>query len=270
MWKLQKNCSCKPTNIDLNALNALFDGSHLVNDIDFSFKKSYVPWIWVVISVAPQWDWLIHSRDQLKIYQSTNCDQGLPSLTRSSKVYHAANFLEGAHQWQTDIVPVAGVLCSLHTSFGETTDSTPWHPSVKQEMVPTTYVPFAVDCLSSGCSRDFFDCDLQGWSWQCLTLGFCSFQVTSQIPGAGIISGMWVCWNLGRWRCAARLCKEHTSVTDLEPWHSLTARLQSRLWPALTMYRAEASLWRGSVACNLFIVWSRHWTAQGPPVELLQ
>ena len=170
-------------------------------------------------------------------------------MTRSSKVYHTANFLEDVHQWQTDIVPVAGVIVPSS------------HPLVKPHIVPPgtlqwkkrwcqLHVPFAVDYVSSGCSRDFFDWDLQGWSWQCLTLSFCSF--TSLIPGAG----MWVCWNSGRWCCAARLCKAHTSVNNIEPWHSLTARLQSRLWPALTTYRPEAAfvLWPDSVACFLFIV----------------
>ena len=42
----------------------------------------------------------------------------------SSKVYQAVSFLESAYQYKIDIVPMAGVLCSLLASFVETaTDS---------------------------------------------------------------------------------------------------------------------------------------------------
>ena len=47
------------------------------------------------------------------------------------KLYDAVNFLEGAHQCQTDFFSVAGVLCSLLAFFGETTYNAPWRPSVK-------------------------------------------------------------------------------------------------------------------------------------------
>ena len=37
--------SCKQTEIPFDALNELFDGSHLVNEIAFSIEKSKVSWI---------------------------------------------------------------------------------------------------------------------------------------------------------------------------------------------------------------------------------
>ena len=44
--KLRKKiCSCKQTKISLNAPNALFDGSYLVNDIKFSIEESHFLWI---------------------------------------------------------------------------------------------------------------------------------------------------------------------------------------------------------------------------------
>ena len=77
--KIANNCSCKQTNINFNALNALFYGSHLVNDIDFSFEKSYVPLflgyelsydkVFVFSGVAPlspHWDWS-YLVDSLKV-----------------------------------------------------------------------------------------------------------------------------------------------------------------------------------------------------------
>ena len=55
--------------------NAVFDWSHLVNDIDFSIEISYFPWIWVVIwqsiyfpvaRLSPHWDWF-NLVDSLKV-----------------------------------------------------------------------------------------------------------------------------------------------------------------------------------------------------------
>ena len=56
-------------------------------------------------------------RYQLRVCQSAHV------LIKELKVYHAANFLEGTHQCQTDTMPMAGVLCFLLASFSETTDS---------------------------------------------------------------------------------------------------------------------------------------------------
>ena len=52
-----------------------------------------------------------------------NCRQIMP--IKELKLYHAPNFLESAHQCQTDIVlvPVWDVLCSLLASSSETTNS---------------------------------------------------------------------------------------------------------------------------------------------------
>ena len=50
-------------------------------------------------------------------------------------------------------MPVAGVLCPLPASFGETTNSAPWHPSVKPLIVQAAlHDSCAVDSLS--CSRE--------------------------------------------------------------------------------------------------------------------
>ena len=86
--------------------------------------------------------------------------------SRSSKVYHAANFHEGAYQCQSDLVPMPGVLCSLLVSFqvGKTTDSAPWHPLVKPPTVlAALHVSYAIGSLS--CSRDIIGWGLEGWSW---------------------------------------------------------------------------------------------------------
>ena len=63
------------------------------------------------------------------------------------EIYNAVNFLKGVYQCQTDIVPVAGVLCPLLVSFSEITNCAcwPWCHSMKPPIVPLVLnVPCAV------------------------------------------------------------------------------------------------------------------------------
>ena len=93
--------------------------------------------------MAPHWNWFIRWRDWLRICQSTKCAE-----SADQELSHAVNFLESAHQRQSDIVPVADVFCSLLTSFGKTKNSIPWHPFVKPLLVPAVlHIPCAVDSL---------------------------------------------------------------------------------------------------------------------------
>ena len=133
--KCKKCCSRKQTEFSFDAVNAMFDGIHLVNDIDLSIEIYYVCWIWVVIwqrifPVAPNFDWFSSWRDQLRVCQSTKCaDQGAQKfiiLQTFSKVQIKVNWYSASGR----------VLCSLIASFGETADSAPWHPSVKTPTVP--------------------------------------------------------------------------------------------------------------------------------------
>ena len=79
----------------------------------------------------------------MRICQSTKCAE-----SADQELSHAVNFLESAHQRQSDIVPVADVFCSLLTSFGKTKNSIPWHPFVKPLLVPAVlHIPCAVDSL---------------------------------------------------------------------------------------------------------------------------
>ena len=111
--------------------------------------KSLGKWCWLfywnIICSFVTWQVLIFQWLHIEIgwlgvvKQST---QNLPNYkmcwSRSLKVFHAANSFKGAYQCQSDIVPVACVLCSLQASLGETTTSAPWHPSVKPMVVPGT------------------------------------------------------------------------------------------------------------------------------------
>ena len=82
----------------------------LIKELKSLYCCNYV-FIFLVAPMSPHWNWF----DLLESLQEST--QNLPKdkmcWSRSSKVYSAANFLEGAHQCQTDIVPVAGVFCSL-------------------------------------------------------------------------------------------------------------------------------------------------------------
>ena len=116
------------------------------------------------------------------------------------KLKNLSCFLESAHwhQCQSDIVSVAGVLCSLLASLGETTNlvqSASWSPQVKPMMVLEALpVPYAIN--SCFYSRDIIGWDLQawGWSWHLVLL---------VLPGAG----MWVCWDWGHWWCTVKTAR---------------------------------------------------------------
>ena len=94
-------------------------------------------------------------RDQLRISEGINSecsDQGAQKfiMLQTFSTMHI-NFKMIYHFEKS----VTGVLCSLLASFSETTDSAPWHPSVKPTIAPAAlHVPCAVDSLS--CSRDTF------------------------------------------------------------------------------------------------------------------
>ena len=137
--------------------------------------------------------------------------QNLPNLrlpkykmrwSRSPKVYHALNFIEGAHPCQSDSVPGAGALFSS------------WHPSVSYQQCPLASFGENTDSASGPicslcllCSRGIIGWDLQGWSWRL------AFVV---LPGAEIEDvGFALPWQ----------CKAHASVNNIEPWESSTARL---------------------------------------------
>ena len=236
----------------LSMLLELFDVSHLANHIDFSIEISYVPWIWVVIwqsiyfPVAPHWN------QNLPKYQ-------MPWSIRS-KVYHAVNFFERAHQCQM-------VSCQWVVLFVP-----PWHPKVKQPIVPpgrlasfrsvkpqivpaVLHVLCAVDSLS--CSRDTLAkaAEPQRLASLNLTLDSCKFTR---------------CWNVSllRLRTSALRCQQCQDCARLpasiipspdRPWQQLYLLYHHTSDHA----PAEASLRLGIVACCRFIVWIRHWQALG-------
>ena len=59
--------------------------------------------------------------------------QNLPKVQNSliKELELSQSLVEDAHKCETDIAPVAVVLYFLLESLGETTNSAPWHPSVK-------------------------------------------------------------------------------------------------------------------------------------------
>ena len=136
------------------------------------------------------------------------------TFPRRPELYFAQNFLESAHQCQTDIgttiiiVPKAdGFLCSL---FGVLH----WNQRNYQRpyMFPEQYISFS-------CSRDI---------WAEIVKVEDDDFVLVVWPGAG----MWACWDQARSCCAARgckHCKEHASVENIEPCTS-PAGLWSSLW----------------------------------------
>ena len=107
--------------------------SHWKNHIFLGYESSYDDvFIFPVARLSPHWYWF-NVVESLKV-STQNLPKYKMSWSRSSKVVHAANSLSKVHnQSQTDIVPVAGVFCSL---LVENTDIAPWRPSVKPPIVP--------------------------------------------------------------------------------------------------------------------------------------
>ena len=157
----KKNCSSNQTEILFDALNALFDGSYLVNEIKFS----------IYVRKTSKW--------QIKCFEYTSCHnimylfvqllhietdwviKGINSQSaklqtpesRSSKPNHAWNFLEGAHQRQTDMVQVAGLFAPSLASFASDV-------IIESASCPAcSLCQFPVASIPLLCSRDIFCCD---------------------------------------------------------------------------------------------------------------
>ena len=126
--------------------------------------------------------------------------------SRSSKLNYNRNFLEGAHQCQTDIVQSAGIFAPSLASFDEAIESA----SGPACGPACSLCQYPVPSILLLCSKGNFAVTLQDWSWRLILV---------ILPGAW----MCLCWDRGHWRCAALLCTAHTSVIYIEPWLSSSA-----------------------------------------------
>ena len=184
----------------INVIQTFLFGKHMFlgyvwkNNNELSYDKVFI------FSVAPYWDWSSLRWNQFRI-----CQSRLKSLSCGQD---AANFLKYAHEswWlMSNWYGASGwCSCSLLASFG--------HPSVKPPIVPAAlHVPCTADSLSRS----------KGHYW----LRLARLKMT-----VGSDTGMWVCWDRGRQCCAARLCKAHASVGNIEPgpWQSSMERLLNR------------------------------------------
>ena len=206
--------------------------SHWKNHIFLGYESSYDDvFIFPVARLSSHCYWF-NVVESLKV-STQNLPKYKMSWSRSSKVVHAANSLSKVHnQSQTDIVPVAGVFCSLLVenrycplaSFGETTDS------ATGDVHAALHVPCAVDSLSAE------TCKVEADAW--------FLQIFQVLP----------CWNVTVWAAAV----EYVGVALPNYARRTPASIISSpdnprrqdcyIVIARTTRRQEASLWRGSFA----------------------
>ena len=199
--------------------------SHLVDQIDFSMYLSKL-FAWKYQTFHCFWDIITTLILVEPFNRSTqNWPKQKIHRSRSSKLYHAPNFLECAHQCQTGIndaidstrlPPVV-----LYFSFPW------WHPLMKPSIMPPGILRwnhckcqwpciFPVLLISFPCSRDIFH-----WNFARLKLTFVFF------------SGGWMysCWGWRRLCCSAQLhssARRTPALRISNPWPSSAAGLLHR------------------------------------------
>ena len=154
----EKNCSSNQNENLFDVLNAFFDGSYMVNEIDFSMyvrktsKRQIKCFEYISChKIMYLFVQLLHIETGwvIKGINSESAKLQTPD-SRSSKLNHAWNFLEGAHQCQTDTVHAAGLFSPALSTFDETIEGASGPAcSLCQLSVPS--IPLL-------CSKDIYCC----------------------------------------------------------------------------------------------------------------